>query len=447
MIGPDTENGIIRRYINILQLSDSVLEAARYNAEHSSAELLGDITAAVSTIKDNFSQLKEEPTKNYALYNKHLTAYIKSANPDVKSMPDIVFTWRGAIYHMVFEGSFQSHASNAPSLTYDNAEDLFKIIADAPFNNKSKSILWLQTAFKSGYTAPALSFEYMMNAFSGAPDIGTFFEHIKKPDYRFEQEKHPQRCFESCPICGGTGTPHYNACSYLALDFSESFYPAKLWMKCEKCHNLYTRYFPESFLASAGQRVETVTPHSDPTKVSRPQRQSIWGNILNAISAYTTGREILEVGIGEGEFIAAALEMGYRVDGIEIGVTVAQRVADILDINIICGNFLEFETNKRYSIIFMGDVLEHLSDPIFALRKAHDLLEKEGILWLSTPNYQSGFSRCMKYTDPMWLEPTHVTYFSGEGLVKAVEACGFDILNYSISARYNGSMELILRKK
>lgn len=447
MAALNAKEEMIRQYINILQLSDSVLEAAKYHLENHPADLISDISLAVSTIGSNLKPLMEELTEEYNLRISHLTECIGDTDINPDKLLSATESWREMLYCMVCETMFEQCLSVVPSITYDVAADLSALIDNAPLDNRSKSILWIQTSLKSGHTAPEVSFQYLIKAFIYTADIGTYFEDIDRPGYHFEPAKHPQRQFKSCPICGGNGEPHYNACSYAALSFSDSFYPAKLWMKCESCHNLYTRYYPEEFLCSEGQRVETVMPNWDVTKVARPERLGIWGKILNSIAEYTSGKEILEVGIGKGEFIAAALEMGYHIDGIEIVRSAAQDVADLLDIPIICGNFLEYNTDKKYSILSMGDVLEHLGDPIEALKKAYELLQKDGILWLSTPNYQSGFSRFMKYQDPMWLEPTHVTYFSAEGLTKAVEACGFIIMKYSISSRYNGSMELILKKK
>ena len=43
-------------------------------------------------------------------------------------------------------------------------------------------------------------------------------------------------------------------------------------------------------------------------------------------------------------------------------------------------------------------------------------------------------------------EPYHITYFSRSGLLKQLERVGFQLLDYRVSNRYNGSMELLLNK-
>ena len=59
---------------------------------------------------------------------------------------------------------------------------------------------------------------------------------------------------------------------------------------------------------------------------------SIWSNVLNKLRTYTNGTELLEVGIGEGDLLAVALEMGYQPDAVEIVPSIAHRVSDILGI-------------------------------------------------------------------------------------------------------------------
>ena len=95
----------------------------------------------------------------------------------------------------------------------------------------------------------------------------------------------------------------------------------------------------------------------------------------------------------------------------------------------------------------MGDIIEHVTDPVKALEKAKSLLEDDGILWLSTPNFESAFSKLHKFEDTMWKTSNHITYFSYQGFKDMAEKCGFSVEEYSVSRRYNGSMELILKKK
>ena len=91
----------------------------------------------------------------------------------------------------------------------------------------------------------------------------------------------------------------------------------------------------------------------------------------------------------------------------------------------------------------MGDIIEHVTNPKAALKKAHSLLKETGVLWLSTSNYNSSFTRMMKLKDAMWKEPEHNSYFSFHGLQALANEVGFVVKEYQVSNRYNGFMELI----
>ena len=226
------------------------------------------------------------------------------------------------------------------------------------------------------------------------------------------------------------------------------FLPAKLWMKCPECGNLYTRYFPTEFLSISEETPTALTPHPErmDTQGTNGGVLHIWGEILKKLSALTQGQDLLEVGVGKGELISVAQELGFDVTAVELVGSIAQHVADVLDIPVIQADFLKLAEDRQYSILTMGDIVEHLQDPVQGLQKAYRLLKDGGVLWLSTPNYESSFSRMMKVNDPMWREVEHISYFNKDGLLRVLESVGFSLEEYTVSNRYNGSMELILRK-
>ncbi len=291
---------------------------------------------------------------------------------------------------------------------------------------------------------PKESFEWIIDLFEQTPDLlkdsSVHLNYIYQPT--------AQRTFTQCPICKGTGEAYYTAFSYSMINFDNPFLPAKLWMKCKNCHNLYTYQYPEQLL-EMGQHCEVVFSEHSPNHIleAMPIQLRSWCDILNALQKYTKGKNLLEVGTGTGELLAVALEMEYQIDAVEIVKEDAQKVSNILNIPIWCCDFLQFKTEKQYDVLIMGDVLEHMADPTKALRKAWELLRPDGVLWISTPNYQSSFSRMRKFNDPMWKEPYHIVYFSGAGLKDLTEQCGFVTQEYHVSNHYYGSMELILKKK
>jgi 2-polyprenyl-3-methyl-5-hydroxy-6-metoxy-1,4-benzoquinol methylase len=96
------------------------------------------------------------------------------------------------------------------------------------------------------------------------------------------------------------------------------------------------------------------------------------------------GGSILDVGCGDGLFFEKLEQFG-RVEGIEMDPTGIRRDGPWAS-RICVGPFDEtFAPGKRYALVVLLDVLEHLPEPLAALRRAVDLLEPEGIVLLTVP--------------------------------------------------------------
>jgi SAM-dependent methyltransferase len=97
---------------------------------------------------------------------------------------------------------------------------------------------------------------------------------------------------------------------------------------------------------------------------------------------------ILDVGCGDGLFFRALAQFG-DVEGIELA-------ADVISPNnpfrerIHIGPFdATFQPGKKYSLILMLDVLEHLAEPVDALRNAISLLQPNGSLLITVPAFRA----------------------------------------------------------
>ncbi|MBQ9376721.1 MAG: class I SAM-dependent methyltransferase [Schwartzia sp.] len=328
----------------------------------------------------------------------------------------------------------------------EEARLLFEFIEKAPHQFRPAYRFLFDICAKSSVTLPMESYIYTMKIFEEQPRILSD-QNNAHPGYEYRPSM--QKTFECCPVCGGHGEPYYRAFAYFMVNFSYPHLPAKLWMRCEKCHNLYTWRYPEELLErSHSNEVTAPDTRTKYTAIYGPEskRLSAWCGILNKASKLSGNRRLLEVGIGSGECLAVALELGFDADAVEIDRETAQRVANLLGIPIWRGDFLNYLPEKRYSVITMGDVIEHITDPGAALAKARDLLDDRGVLWLSTPNFESAFSRMMKFDDAMWMTSNHITYFSFRGMEKLIHQYGFKVYEYNVSERYNGSMELFLMK-
>lgn len=215
-------------------------------------------------------------------------------------------------------------------------------------------------------------------------------------------------------------------------------------MKCKHCGNYFVYNFPKS-------NVGLINGHYTQDKKNKTLENRFplceYNAIFNHFKSYTSGKDYLEIGIGNGEMLAVALEFGYDADAVEICREDCERVSSALGVDIKWCDITDYEPEKQYDVIVMGDVLEHVIDPVKALKKVKGMLKKDGVLWLSTPNYNCAYARMEKLTHCMWHELNHYTYVSYESLNELLRDLRMEVLRYDISIRYRGSMELYIRHK
>lgn len=433
-------------------------------------ELIIKLLPKVFSIVENVEEYLKSKSQN--IDNNELNLQISNIHHDLKNLfgelpNDIILfneinneninNWKNLIISYTFKQSieFLKLIYVNPNKNFDqiNANDIKNFLQVANKINTdvtTTALLYIFLAELCRSSDPVLSFNLITKAFETKIDLGINLglDHLKNYIYNHEIINNQKR-IENCTICGGQGVPFHNAPSYKMINYNQDFLPSKLWLKCNDCNNLYTQYFPSKFFERKND-LKIITPNSDtiddiiqiPTYLL-----SNWCNILQSLKQYTKGKNILEIGIGNGAFIATALEMDYNIECIEIEEYLAQKISNLLDHNIICCDFLDLPENKKYDIISMGDVIEHLDNPKKGLKKVYNLLNEYGVLWISTPNYKSAFNTLHKMNTAMWNEPWHITYFFKNGLENLLDESGFKILDYRISTHYNGSMEIIANKK
>lgn len=95
---------------------------------------------------------------------------------------------------------------------------------------------------------------------------------------------------------------------------------------------------------------------------------------------------LLDVGCGFGDFVAAMRVRGWRAEGLDP----SRKVVDAAvgrGRPVRLGAFEDADPARgKYDAVTMFYVLEHLPDPVGALRKAYDLLAPGGILLVRVPH-------------------------------------------------------------
>lgn len=115
-------------------------------------------------------------------------------------------------------------------------------------------------------------------------------------------------------------------------------------------------------------------------------------NLLNRVSALVKGKQVLEIGCGNGILLKKMKDNGKSVTGIEPNeklINIAKNINP--DLAIIHGTSenLEKLVFEKFDTIIMTDVLEHIEKDGLLLDNLHKYLNKTGELVLVVPAYQA----------------------------------------------------------
>ena len=151
-------------------------------------------------------------------------------------------------------------------------------------------------------------------------------------------------------------------------------------------------------------------------------RRATYERELDWLERLTPGRELLDIGCYTGFFLGFARERGWSVAGVEPsrwGADHAQRAG----FDVFNGPVEAYETGRRFDVVTMWDVLEHLIDPLDVLRHVRRLLKPGGMLVFVTHNLDRMLPRLMRGRYPLFMEmhTVHLTDRSRDLLLRAAD--------------------------
>ena len=240
---------------------------------------------------------------------------------------------------------------------------------------------------------------------------------------------------DTCPLCGSATVPMPTrpvvrfAEAGLAVDTFGSSRKRVGHVRVVRCAKCGLGW--QSPMPTAEALKETYRSMEDERRLldvggrERPARRYL--RLLSRYAGDTRGR-LLDVGCSTGVFLHESLRNGWDAIGIEPSAWLAAHARARLGARVR-ETTLEDEAfdDQSFAAVTMWDVLEHMTDPIGALRKVVGLLCPGGTLGINVPNIDSLPARFLGARWPLIL-PEHTFYFTPRSLGRLFEQSGLSWL-------------------
>ena len=156
---------------------------------------------------------------------------------------------------------------------------------------------------------------------------------------------------------------------------------------------------------------------------------------LEEITGRANGHKLLDVGCYIGVFIEIAAQHGWDAWGIEPSQWAAEQARG-QGLNVIAGTLEAANLpDESFDVVTMWDVIEHVTDPLAEIRRAHRLLRPGGLIVIHTMDIDSLFARVMGPRWP-WLMEMHIYYFSQRTMAAMLDKAGFSVIRSGPQGRY-----------
>jgi ubiquinone/menaquinone biosynthesis C-methylase UbiE len=139
------------------------------------------------------------------------------------------------------------------------------------------------------------------------------------------------------------------------------------------------------------------------------------------------GQQAIDVGAGYGYLVQALRDRGVDAVGIDPSESCVSYGCEKLGIPLSQRSLEEVEADgQRYDIVTLGDVIEHISQPVELLSACRSILKPDGLLVIKTDHFESTAAQLMGLSFYRLTPVEHISLFTPTTLSTAARRAGFE---------------------
>jgi 2-polyprenyl-3-methyl-5-hydroxy-6-metoxy-1,4-benzoquinol methylase len=205
-----------------------------------------------------------------------------------------------------------------------------------------------------------------------------------------------QKKLTECPVCENK--------DFLYLKGYQKLY----LMKCTNCAFVFDQRIPTSkelHNCYSGYTYSDLRPISNETLNS-------FNELLDYFEQYRDLGNILDLSCGQGDFLAEARKRNWNVFGSEYSEA-AIELCEQRGIAMHQGDLTkDIFNNTKFDVITSFEVIEHINNPNEFMSLTNHKLQRNGVVYCTTPNFNSLLRYFEKDRFMMINYPEHVSYYT-----------------------------------
>ena len=214
----------------------------------------------------------------------------------------------------------------------------------------------------------------------------------------------------SCPLCD----------SKIAPQPLETYRKDHV-VKCRDCGFIYSLLIPsEADYARVYGGYDYVGEDAARTPTSIAKEAALAARLADG----KTGK-VIDVAAGAGRFLEHFQALGWDCTATEFNEAMCRYLEAKGFTAYRGGLFPEGAPDGAFDIVIFTEIIEHINNPMPVLARLARLLRPGGIIYITTPNWNSIERRALKSDWGMLCWPEHITYWTPRHVDRALRQAGF----------------------
>ncbi|WP_109833058.1 class I SAM-dependent methyltransferase [Reichenbachiella versicolor] len=201
-------------------------------------------------------------------------------------------------------------------------------------------------------------------------------------------------------------------------------------MQCINCNLLLTSPRPNKQSIGKYYQSEEYISHKNKGNnlTNRIYKVARWFTLrrkTKLLASLSEGRKILDYGCGAGTLLEHLNKQGWKTTGIEPDDETRQKIIEETDLTILKSH--EDLNTKKFDIVTLWHVLEHVHDLNSTLKKLTEVLKRKGTLLIAVPNHNSHDREYYKENWAAYDVPRHLYHFTPDTITELLKAHKFKL--------------------